>query len=462
MLKFQETNYFKGICIFLALSIFNLSCQSSYQAADCNPISLPIQYDDAQSLSEDVHFALDIATTMQRLDNYSSIGEAFSTLFEDDQNTAHLAATFTNEYEESESLGLNNYLDSKVNSGILSANLVVELKKLFIDIEDFTNQNPTIESYLDFLEAQKNNTLLCSSDSQFFNGYIDMAISIVSYFYPIGSDALKDPMTSELRGCNWWQNILCISLAVVVFAITFLVVGEEILTPIIFGADVVKYNDITLNESQKEDLLLLLAFVGSFVVAFYAYDLCCPDSGIPEQECQDPTGAVLYSTGCDEHRYVITGPSEYAATQWNNANTIPSNVTTIRAELNFNLETFGDPSQFVALVSCIANANEVELYDWEDELTVSYSPLPVGIEWAYTPPSTAQLFTSYEVATTQGSAENLELTWSVTPTGGAVSSTGPYSGKLTFFTSGTKIVKATLTDICTGESKSVSKSVNVN
>ena len=462
MLRFQKTNFFKGICVFLALAIFNLSCQSSYQESDCEPIATPIAYQSFEELQENVHFALDVASTMNRLDGYNSIDEAYAGLFEPSDLTEQLAKDMDSEYVLSNQIGIDNYLDSKVATEDLSEDLADEVKKLLSDLESLPAESQTVASVFEFLESQKNNPLLCPSDSQYFNAYIDTLISLLSYHFPIGSDALETKIKSEVRGCNWLQKLFCFTVAVTVFSIVLSKLADKTIYPIILNADKVTYGNQELNEEQKENFAFLLSLAAAYLAAFHAYDFCCPGDGVPEQECHEPTGSVLYSTNCNDHRYIIVGPSEYASTQWDNNNTDPASIVTIRAELNFTVPNLGSPSEFEAIVSCIANADEVDLFDWKENQTIDYDPLPTSFSWAYTPPSNAQTGISYEVAVTNGTTDNLELSWSVSPQGGAVTSTGSYSGILTFFTSGSKVVKATLTDICTGESKSVSKTVNVN
>ncbi|MEM9545220.1 MAG: hypothetical protein AAGA77_04570 [Bacteroidota bacterium] len=462
MLRFQKTNFFKGICVFLVLAIFNLSCQSSYQASDCEPFATPIAYQSFEELQENVHFALDVASTMNRLDGYTSINDAYAGLFEPSDVTDQLAKDMNSEYVLSNQIGIDDYLDSKVATEDLSEDLAEEIKHLLSNLESIPAENQSVAFIFDFLESQKNNPLLCPSDSQYFNAYIDTLISLLSYHFLIGTDALQSKINSEVRGCNWFQKLVCLAVAATIFSFVLSQVVDKTIYPIILSADKVTHNDKELNEDQKENFALLLSLAAAYLVAFHAYDFCCPGDGVPEQECNEPTGSVLYSTNCDDHRYIIVGPSEYASTQWDNDNTDPNSVVTIRPELNFNVPSLGDSSIIRAIVSCIANADEVDLYDWADALLVDYIPLPTSLAWAYTPPNTAQIGASYEIAVTNGTTENLQLAWSVTPQGGAVTSIGPFSGKLTFFTSGSKVVKATLTDICTGESKSVSKTVNVN
>jgi len=461
MLKIKENFYFKGICVFLALSIFNLGCQSSYNASDCTSLQFPIDISNTQEFRYNVGMMLDLSRTMQRIDNYTSIAEAYSVILKDDENSASLAATVTYEYEESIALGLSGYLDAKINTNVISSNLGLELKNLIVDMESFTNQDPTIASYLSYLEDKKNNVLLCSSDSQIYDGYLETVIAVIGHLYPVGSDLQNTKLENGTRGCNWWQAILCLSLSIVVFPIAFIIGGTTV-EVLLFGAHNVKYNDNELGDDDKEGLAVLAAFISAIITSYNVYKWCCPEDEIPEQECFAPTGSVWYSLDCDEHRYVIFGPSNYSTTLWENSNTFPINTVTSIPELRFSVPTPGDLSTFTANVACIANENEIEIYPWTGEETISYNPLPVGLGWAYQPPSNAQLYQNYEVAVTHGSTSNLQLTWSVAPLGGAVTSTGSYSGTLKFFMTGTHVVKATLTDICTGDALMVSKSVNVN
>lgn len=461
MSKIKESLFFRGICVFLALSIFNLSCQSSYNASDCTSLQFPIDISDTQKFRYNVGMMLDLSRTMQRIDNYESIADAYSVLLKDDKNSANLAAIITSEYEESIDLGLNGYLDAKVNTDVISSNLGLELKNLLSDMESFTNQDPTIAAYLGFLEDKKNNSALCSSDSQIYNGYIETVIAVISHLYPIGTDLQNSKLESGSRGCNWWQAILCLSLSIVVFPIAFIIGGETV-EVLLFGASKVEFNDHELDEDEKSGLSVLAAFIGAIVTSYNVYKWCCPEDEIPEQECFAPTGSVWYSLDCDEHRYVIFGPSNYSTTVWDNINTSPASAVTSIPELRFSVPEPGEISEFVANVACVANENEIYVYDWSSEETLSYDPLPTSLGWAYQPPNNAQTYQNYEVAVTQGSSSNLQLTWSVTPLGGGVTSTGPYSGTLKFFMTGTHTVKATLTDTCTGDALMVSKTVNVN
>ncbi|MFM2392880.1 MAG: hypothetical protein RLZZ546_862 [Bacteroidota bacterium] len=116
----------------------------------------------------------------------------------------------------------------------------------------------------------------------------------------------------------------------------------------------------------------------------------------------------------------------------------------------------------IATIACV-DQNGVTMYDWNKPVSfnTSANTAPPSIQWGQNPPANAQINAEYNISVNSGSSGQYILSWSVSPFGGIVTSSGQWSGNLKFWTPGTKTVTATLTNTCTGQSTSVSQTVNV-
>jgi hypothetical protein len=162
--------------------------------------------------------------------------------------------------------------------------------------------------------------------------------------------------------------------------------------------------------------------------------------------------------GCNDYRYTVFGPGNYGITTWGqNINATPPAAVTSTPSIRISVPTPGNPSTMIASIMCIANG-VLSTFPWSEQLTFTYNIAP-SIIWGQEPPNIASPNSTHNISVS--SVGNSTVSWSVSPFGASVTSTGPLTADLTVWTPGIKNVTATITDICTGQTASVSKQVNV-
>lgn len=455
MQSLRESNYFKVLIIFMAFAIFNFSCtNSSLNNLECsNTVNLSTSN---ANLASNFEHMLEIMKAIQNVEGFNSHDDFHNYVFQNSDNSQQYLNMFKSENLIYKQLGFNEYIASKNE---VSTNLKNYLTTYGIELLDFIHtSHPNLSEMTSFLDNKILSVLsteFCEKDQAFLRMYFDLSKGYANYYYKM---FYSERNNIELRDCNFWESLGCGLLALTVGVIITSVVSLVVL---------IKITGIIINGNEDElpkDTLLIttlgLLALG-IVVGVSVYEWCCGKDEVPEQNCKAPTGSFYTSLGCNDYRVTLFGPSSYGTTQWSNTNTNPGTTTTQTPSLRFSVPNLGSPSIINApIVACLSSGTSVELFSYgpENQTFIYNSPTPTII-WGQSPPSTATVNTTYNVSVS--TAGNGIVSWSVSPFGGMVMSTGTSSGNLIFWTSGQKTVTATITDNCTGQNASVSKQVFV-
>ena len=459
MRNFRNSKIAKFIAVFLAFSIFNLSCTSENYSTitNCQPILFDIEGE--ANIPDQFERALELAQTIKYNNNPVTYGDYHNELFGQGNEALNHITTFNAEAAKYSNMGFENYLSDIVSRSLMSNDLKLHFIQLSTSLNNFLYADRVdLEQFISFLNNQRTlsqNSNLCAGDKSTFSKYLDLAQGYGQFMFkqfPNNDNSLRD--------CNLLEAIGCGLLALVVGAVVFVVAGVIVLL-----ATVTVHNPDgttnTMTGKNKENFAAFAGFALGIIAGINVYKWCCGKDEVPEQQCKKPTGSVYTSLGCNDFRVTLFGPSSYGATEWSNTNTNPATATTPTPSLRFSVPNLSSPSIINApMVACLSSGSSLEIFSYGPETqTFTYnSPTPTII-WGQSPPSTATVSTTYNVSVS--TAGNGIVSWSVSPFGGMVMSTGAGSGNLIFWTSGQKTVTATITDNCTGQNASVSKQVFV-
>jgi hypothetical protein len=461
MKTFRKSKIIKTLCIFLAIAVFNLSCSvdnnNASTTSECSSIA-PFFKGNRIDIANKFENMLELSRTLKDNNKPLTHDDYLKDVFKKNSDYENYIISFKIEADKYANLGHNNYLQDVNNRGLISN----DLKNAFItfggDVTNFINsQTVGIIEFSSFINTQKllyNSTSLCSKDKKIMLDYLDLTQGLAQFYFK----HFKDDNNSGLRGCNFLEAIGCGFLAILGFILVSAII---ILTLNVFGIstdDPDDYPDDTVDGEYSEEAEMAMLAIGYYVgIDIFAW--CCGLNKIKEQECLPPAGAFYTSHGCNDFSYTIFGPSNYGRTVWSgNTNTTPPSDVTSTPSRRFRVPNSGVASNMIASIACLSGGTNMTLFSWSRAENFVYNSTSF-IEWNQSPPNTANVNTNYNISV--NTSGNGIVVWNVTPFGGIVMSSGPNSGNVKFWTSGQKTVSATITDPCTNQSVSVSKTVFV-
>jgi hypothetical protein len=378
-------------------------------------------------------------------------------LFSANQGLTTLKNYLNTEHDLYGSMGYVNYVAHLEQQGKITGTLRQYLTAFKTSLDSKLAEHPSIVQFGSFTSAQiesLTNLNLCPGDLNSAKAFLNTVQGFAQYYYNH-----HDAHASSGRGCDFWETLGCGVLSVVVGAAVTVGIFVATSNALIMVTD--GNGPINPDKQNGQHFLGTLAIAAGVWTATHLYDWCCPE----DEEivlCSKPTGAYVQTHACNDFTYNVVGPGNYITTLWGNINTNPLVATTPTPSLRLSVPDLTNESLINATVGCV-DPNGVTTYPWNDKLFFNTNATlsPFSIQWGQNPPPTASTNTTYAISVTSGSQGQYALSWSVSPWGGSVTSTGSWSGNLTFFGSGTKTVTATLTNTCTGQSKSISQLVNV-
>ena len=364
-----------------------------------------------------------------------------------------------------ESLVLNNfstmdqYLSNLYTRNLLSDNFINSYKTIWDNLISYLKEsNPNLldfSNYVNNVKINLSSTNDCANDKLLLLKSLDIIFTLGQYYF---NSYYKNELNLENRDkglCDyWWGNLICSGVGVIVGTLW---AGGIFAVSILISTAIGTVNPDAGTVVLVEGTLLALAIGISKGLSFYK--TCCDEKII----CKEPIGFYIKVLGCKDFVNNIYGHGLYLTTIWRNDNTQPNNIVTATPSLRLSVPISTQISEIFATISCYDDFNGNSYTFRKFDLFKSYADAPpYSLIWGNDPPSNASLYVQYPISVNVGSEGQFQLTWSVRPWGGSVTSTGSYSANLTFFGSGQKIVMAKLTNVCTGSNVIVSKTVIVN
>jgi len=325
-------------------------------------------------------------------------------------------------------------------------------------INYLNENNPNLSDFSNYINTVKINISAsneCANDKLLLFKTLNIITTLGQFYF---NSFVENRINLENRDrgfCDyWWGNLICSGVGVVVGTVWSAgIFGLSTLISTAIGSVDPVSGTVVLVEGS----ILALAIGISKGLSFYR--TCCDEKIL----CKEPSGFYIKVLGCNDFLYNIYGHGLYLTTIWRNANTQPNNIVTATPSRRLSVPISTQISEISATISCYDDFNGNSYTLSKFVLFKSYADVPpYSLIWGNDPPSNAALNVQYPISVNVGSEGQFQLTWNVSPWGGSVNSTGPYSANLTFFGSGQKIVTAKLTNICTGANVIVSKTVLVN
>lgn len=388
------------------------------------------------STIENVNDLFDLFTS-----DYGAGGEAWK---------AHLIREITLFTE----LDFGLYVEAKHNQNLISIDVRDSLIGVKSSFESFLNNTQPTLAQTEAFWQNKINALStfagCDAEKEVLLSYYESAIGFARYLYAGFTQNSFSGSTIEFRSCNFSQALLCGTLALVTGVVSGVILyditGHAQASVILQGVRILEGTPARVVAS---------AVVG-VIVAVNMYQWCCSWFG-EEPPCRTPQGVGYRVLSCGQYELTVYGAGagviEY---DWSNTNTTPATATTQSPFLTVSVPNPGQISIVQVTAVCLDQQNYM---GEEKEMTLS-SNIPGALGWAITPPVEANVGQTVSVAVSAGIAFPQTLSWSAS-FGGGVSSTGTHTANVTFWASGSVTITATLTNTCTGQPISVSRTVAV-
>lgn len=383
--------------------------------------------------------------------------------FKDSYNRSLIKDALAEDASLLQQLGFDGYVNEKQNQGIWSASMKDTLIGIKSEFENFVNSMaPTLEQTISFWTnkiTELSTSALCGGEKQKLGIFFHGAIGVAEYFYHSIGQAIVTTNGIEVRGCNFFQVLLCATLSAVVgvasTAVSFVaaLVGLEAIG--IAGEVQTFINGVQV---PQEVFAAVVAIITGIVATLHFYTWCCSWFN-HHIDCRKPENVHAFVTGCNEFRLNAWGAGDDVDSYvWNNQNTDPAFAVTQTSFLDVSVPNPGQPSFIDVYVVC-KNATPTD--DFKETMTLISGNAPCCLSWAVQPPSSASSGQTVQVVVLANLSGPNVLSWSVTGPA-SITSTGAYTANVTFGSGySTVTVTATLTNTCSGLSTSISHFVSV-
>lgn len=409
MIKIRNSNLMKAISLFMAFSIFTVSCQDGLNSSldyknNCNQLILNEGMFNANLVQKLFNFS----ETLHESEGYDKLSDFSTTVFGDNNREAELYfEKFETESDRYKNEGFVEYVN---HTDKFSNELASQLITFSENSEEFIlSELPTLEEYQIFIKESKNQIIessLCHEEKNIATSFLTMNLGFAQYIYQnyYSSEYSNYDVLSVRDGCdNFWKKLLCGTLGTIVgigttyaiveliallgpFSIAvFYAAGTVLPDGSIAQVDTVLGTDDFFGE-HPEAAVLLGAILGIYAgVSMYKW--CCSwfDQD-DDQICEAPDGSYYIESDCNEFTYNVFGPSTYTTTIWDNDNTDPSSLTTTSPRLELQVPNYGEESIMQANITCLQNSSNLHIYLWQENLTFISELDLFPLSWTTAPP----------------------------------------------------------------------------
>jgi len=392
MIKFRESNLIKSLCLFLATTLFYISCSSDYieSQADCSNFSIVSV--DKQSIAHNMELMLNYAKTLDDQEDFTTFGEYHETLFGKSEPATRYVNTFDDEADKYSRLGFEGYVNtSKYLSGELK-NYLVEYSGSLLSF--LKTRRPDLRTFTQFVDDKILNldsSKLCKEDQELVSVYLSATQGYANWYYKhffSENNDTYDAGEAQARMCNFWEAIGCGALALLVGTVVAIAAGFVVAIATIFITDKDGNRTEVKDKELQNNISILAGFALGLTAGVNVYNWCCGQDEVEEQDCDELEGAVITQTDCNEFVYRLFGPSNYGDTEWKNENTDPSNIITPYPTLRFSVPTLGEESHIFAKATCIPGPSSLEIFEWKEDETFDSDVDLFPLEWSKAPPAT--------------------------------------------------------------------------
>ncbi|MEO1627519.1 MAG: hypothetical protein AAFV25_20375 [Bacteroidota bacterium] len=461
----RQSIFFRISCLLMAISILIQSCSTTETAQPNNSSchGQPIPFPMTAPIADYFEHTLDLSWSLENYHQYDNFASYYLELYGDNPQAQVHIQLIEEEAASYEALGFEGYVDAKLGQGKISPQQKEKLLTFKTELEGFlSSQEPTLSEYTTFLNGQKSQlaqSTLCEKEKELMQFYLELAQGYGQFFY---KHYQVSEAGAQLRGCNFWRALGCGIWATLVGAV---VSGGSAL---LFAAQLIDIvSDLFFLTDQEAEIVVNLSLLALGIKSgIDVYKRCCDDEPVESQDCFTPTGAVIKQVDCDSIEYTIFGASRYSNTIWGNRNTSPDSAMTEIPTLRFAVPDPSAGSFMRATIACVADERTVEIFNFNRLESFEFDAGPIRLQWETPPPAAlADDILSRGAFTVSVNSprdtRHLEYEWSITPPHLIDSRAGNNTAVIQFLGSGTAETTVTLTNICTGETATLSATTQI-
>ncbi|GAB4256825.1 MAG: hypothetical protein Kow0027_24050 [Saprospiraceae bacterium] len=418
---------------------------------------------DLSLLNESVKRELFTLEDLMLRDSAITIDSLISHYVKDNNSRQSLIDSLAANFSRLDQLGFDQFVASYASDGTWSSMFSDTLVSIKDEFETFVNLNqPSLDQTISFWNSKLiaiPTYGLCTAEQQLLEIYCRSAIGFAEYLYFTINQSIVTTNGIEFRGCNFFQTLLCGTLSIVVGAAT--AASTAIATMLGFeqlvNAGVIVSTSIQGQEVPLETFAIVVGIVTGIIATVKFFKFCC-DWFSDDPPCRAVQNYSATLTECNDYLLELFGAGTNVLNYvWNNENTNPASIITSVPSLEVSIP---DPSSPVIIRAQVICDNGF-ISSWFIESANLGNGGSGSIGWAIPPPETAIVGQTVSVAVSAQLGYPYSLSWN-SSTGGSITPTGPYSADVTFWNTGNILIEATVANECSGNSSSVSKTVQVS
>ncbi len=280
-------------CALVAL----LSCDSLEELnLDENICLNEVPTIDFLHISNGMAYELVILDSLQEENYFFTEESIFSYYFKDSLLKDTIGLGYMPEAYLYEQQGFDLYVTSKEAQGVLTAKQKDILIQTKLECEQLLNQQPSLEQVTDYFLIKSlsinNDSTLCEAERFGLDMFFHSAIGFAEYYFSKYS-VLFPNHTAQMRGCDFWEGLLCGFLSTVVGVVTAGTVYAILrLLCNIGNCDFQVSDGNQTGFLTPEEAVLIASLSAAIHVGIKFYKWCCDwfDDGVDVPECGCPPG----------------------------------------------------------------------------------------------------------------------------------------------------------------------------
>ena len=401
---------------------------------------------------------------------------SFFTGIEPSDRIGQLVNVMQEETAKFNEIGYESYVQEKASLGNLSANMekwLLDYKEIVLSFLDTRPSEDEFMVYFDQTDNFYNVDEFSQDEAALITKTLNDAKEYAKYYYLHYSMDNDDGVDFRERDCNFWKGLGCglfyVAIVVIVIAVIYAALFALVSAILATGGTIlIAGTQVTVASAgaQAIEALLILMLeekIKDWTASFF--DWCC---GLKEEKiCAAPIGAHIQKLGCNSFRYTIFGPGNYSTTTWSNTNIVPMAAVTPTPSFLVSVPTMGTPSTFGASILCTElPSGNINTFSWVEVVTL-LSDSAFSLNWLFAPPNEIS-WQEIEFGEEEGAIEA-----SVTPINESLydfewevigqATIESHGADAFIFIEGTGEITTniTVTNKCTGESQSLTKTTNI-
>ncbi len=491
-IKYGRWSLLQVISCFLAFTLFFIHCSpESFSGGETQEeYNLLVQMEESEI---DLYQVLEIFRTLDNVKEFESSEDILEYMLGTNtyEQTSSVRQDLSTEIEEYKSVGFDSYVANAQTIGLFSVNIKNWLMTYQDNLRDFLDTSPNAEeanSYFSNIDNFMYSNSYSTNELQLIKVTANALKDMAKYYYIHFADSnldFNDAFPIDLRDsdCNFLEGLLCTLLWVGIMVAIFYAVytgivgaatGATIPYEVTKGGVLVGTGTATVHSVAAATGLTANLIPFLLITNYWKeyYEWCCGKK--EEKVCSPPIGSLIKELDCNEFEISFYGAGDYKTTTWQNINAIPASVVTPTPILSFTVPSPSEPSQLKIIpTTCLElPSGNIKIYTDDAEGIMNQ----FGISWQVTPPSTIVLsnlenpenpdlfFANVkpsELLSGFNNSTSYTYDWSITGDH-EIMPQGPKAHiELNINDLGIFTIEVVVTDVCTEETQSLSKNINL-